>query len=147
LAAVGLAPSRSIRPHQRCKAGSFAREGENLFTGAASAPGLIDVVEKPGYCRLCREPGRKVRRSAIHHQRAAPVGVSRGEQRSQCHLPNSQAAPPAPYWFLELEQIAEQPSRTLGCDNRIRLGNALESSGEIRRLANDGLLLSRTNPN
>ena len=42
---------------------------------------------------------------------------------------------------LQLEQIAEELSRALGDDDRIRLGNALQPCREVRRLADDAALL------
>ena len=45
---------------------------------------------------------------------------------------------------LQLEQIAEQLSRALGDDDRVRLGNALEPRREVRRLADDAALLGFT---
>ena len=42
---------------------------------------------------------------------------------------------------LQIEQIAEKPSRTLGYDDRIRLGDSLEARREVRRLAYNAALL------
>ena len=42
---------------------------------------------------------------------------------------------------LKLEEIAEELSRTLGDDHRVRLGDALQSCCEVRRLADDAALL------
>jgi len=41
------------------------------------------------------------------------------------------------------EKIADQPARARGNDNSVRLGQRLKTGGEVRRLANDGLLLGR----
>ena len=43
----------------------------------------------------------------------------------------------------ELEEGAEQPPRRLGDDNRAGLGELLQAGGEVRRLADDRLLLGR----
>ena len=45
---------------------------------------------------------------------------------------------------LKLEQIAEKPSRAFGDDHRVRLGDALQARREVRRLADDAVLLRRT---
>ena len=42
---------------------------------------------------------------------------------------------------LQLEQIAEKLSRALGDDDRVRLGNALQTCREVRRLADNAALL------
>ena len=42
-----------------------------------------------------------------------------------------------------LEEIADQPARAGGDDDRIRLGQGLQTGGEVRRLADDRLLLRR----
>ena len=42
---------------------------------------------------------------------------------------------------LKLEQIAEQPARALGDDDRVRLGDRLQARREVRRLADDAALL------
>ena len=41
----------------------------------------------------------------------------------------------------KLEEIAEKPSRALGDDDRVRLGDALQARREVRRLADDAALL------
>ena len=38
---------------------------------------------------------------------------------------------------LQLEEIAEQPSRAVGDDDRVRLGQRLQARREVRRLADD----------
>ena len=45
---------------------------------------------------------------------------------------------------LKLEEIAEELSRALGDDDRVRLGNALQARREVRRLADDAALLRLT---
>ena len=42
---------------------------------------------------------------------------------------------------LQLEQIAEKLSRALGDDDHVRLGDALQTRREVRRLADDAALL------
>ena len=42
---------------------------------------------------------------------------------------------------LQLEQIAEKPSRALGDDHHVRLGDPLQPRREVRRLADDAALL------
>ena len=42
-----------------------------------------------------------------------------------------------------LEEIADQPARALGDDDRVRLGQGLQPGGEVGRLADDALLLRR----
>ena len=43
-----------------------------------------------------------------------------------------------------IEEIADQPSRRGGDHDGIRLGHGLQTRGEVRRLANDRLLLRRS---
>src|SRR5262249_40119415 len=42
---------------------------------------------------------------------------------------------------LQIEQIAKKPSRALGDDDHIRLGDALQARREVRRFTNDAALL------
>ena len=42
-----------------------------------------------------------------------------------------------------LEEIADQPARARGDDDRVRLGQGLQPGGEVRRFADDRLLLRR----
>ena len=42
-----------------------------------------------------------------------------------------------------LEEIADQPTRACGDDDRVRLGQGLQPGGEVRRFADDRLLLRR----
>jgi len=44
----------------------------------------------------------------------------------------------------EFEQIAEQPSRAVGNDDRVRLGQRLQTRRQVRRVADDRLLLGGT---
>ena len=50
------------------------------------------------------------------------------------------------FWseVLKLEQIAEKLSRAFCDDDHVRLGNALQARGEVRRLADDAALLRLT---
>ena len=41
----------------------------------------------------------------------------------------------------KLEEIAEKPARALGNDDRVRFGQPLQARREVRRLADDCLLL------
>jgi hypothetical protein len=43
-----------------------------------------------------------------------------------------------------LEEIADQPAGARGNDDRVRLGQGLQAGGEVRRLADNRLLLSRS---
>ena len=45
---------------------------------------------------------------------------------------------------LKLEQVAHELSRALRNDDAVRLRNALQARGKVRRLADDGLLLRST---
>jgi hypothetical protein len=45
---------------------------------------------------------------------------------------------------LQLEEIAEQPSRAVGDDDGTRLGQSLQARREVWRLADDRLLLCST---
>jgi hypothetical protein len=45
------------------------------------------------------------------------------------------------------EEIAKQPPRARGDDDSIRLGQGLQPGGEVRRLADDRLLLRRSRAN
>jgi hypothetical protein len=47
---------------------------------------------------------------------------------------------------LQLEQVAEQLSGALGNNDRVRIGDRLQACREVRGLADDRLLLSRTRP-
>ena len=42
---------------------------------------------------------------------------------------------------LQLENIAEKPSCALGNNDRVRLGESLQTRREVRRLADDAMLL------
>ncbi len=42
-----------------------------------------------------------------------------------------------------LEEIADQPARARGDDDRVRLGQGLQTGGEVRRFADDRLFLRR----
>ena len=42
-----------------------------------------------------------------------------------------------------LEEIADQPARACGDDDRVRLGQGLQAGGEVRRFADDRLFLRR----
>ncbi len=42
-----------------------------------------------------------------------------------------------------LEEIADQPARACGDDDRVRLGQGLQTGGEVRRFADDRLFLRR----
>src|SRR4029077_13311709 len=66
------------------------------------------------------------------------------ETRPQCR--------PYPHWpydalevsrseVVEFEQIAKEPSRAIGDDHCVRLGDPLQSSRQVRGLANDATLL------
>ena len=46
----------------------------------------------------------------------------------------------------QLEEIAEQPARGLGNDDRVRLGDALQAGREVRRLADNTALLRFAGP-
>ena len=45
---------------------------------------------------------------------------------------------------LQIEEIAEELSRALSDDHRVRLGNALQTCRKVRRLADNAVLLRRT---
>jgi hypothetical protein len=47
---------------------------------------------------------------------------------------------------LQLKQASEQPPRILSDDDRVPLGNPLQTCRNVRGLADDCLLLSRTGP-
>ena len=47
---------------------------------------------------------------------------------------------------VRLEDIAEQPARGLGNDDRVRLGDALKACREVRRLADNTALLRFAGP-
>ena len=47
---------------------------------------------------------------------------------------------------LKLEEIAEELSRALGDDDRVRLGDALQARRQVRRLADDAALLRIPDP-
>ena len=42
------------------------------------------------------------------------------------------------------EEIADQPARARGDDDRVRLGQGLQTGGQVRRLADDRLFLRRS---
>ena len=48
---------------------------------------------------------------------------------------------------LKLKQTAEKPSRALGYNNHVRLGDPLQPRRKVRRLAHDRLLLGRASAN
>ena len=47
---------------------------------------------------------------------------------------------------LKLEQVPHQLAGTLGDDDAVRFCNALQARGEVRGLADDGLLLRSARP-
>ena len=82
-------------------------------------------------------------------QGAHPAWVQRLE--AACHGIRPQHRPD-PHWpvmplkslrpeVLELEEIAQKPSRAFADDDHVRLGDALEAGREVRRLADDAAVL------
>src|SRR5215471_2721413 len=47
---------------------------------------------------------------------------------------------------LKLKQTAKKPSRALGDDNHVRLGNALQARRKVRRFTDDAALLRVARP-
>ena len=65
---------------------------------------------------------------------------TRPQRRPGSHRPGDALEVLGPE-VLQLEQIAEQLSRALGDDDRVRLGDPLQARREVRRLADDAALL------
>jgi hypothetical protein len=62
------------------------------------------------------------------------------QRRPGAYRPGDALEVPVPE-VLQLKQIAEKPSRALGDDDHIRLGDALQARREVRRFTNDAALL------
>src|SRR6516164_11839316 len=62
------------------------------------------------------------------------------QRRPGAYRPGDALEVPVPE-VLQLKQIAEKPSRALGDDDHIRLGDALQARREIRRFTDDAALL------
>jgi len=84
--AAGLAPSLSLRPHQRCNSASLAREGAN-FAGCRPCPRPPRRSERRSRAPLRWETNRKTAKSC----RTAPA---RGNGRDRSRQTIRTAAPP-----------------------------------------------------
>jgi len=67
------------------------------------------------------------------------------QHRESTHRPDDPLEVLGPK-VLQLEEIAEEPARGLGNDNRVRLGDALKACREVRRLADNIVLLRFAGP-
>ena len=82
-------------------------------------------------------------------------GLRRSTQRLEPARNDARAQyPPSPHWpgdaldldgaeIAVVEEIANQPARARGNDDRVRFGQGLQTGGEVRRLTDDRLLLRR----
>ncbi len=68
---------------------------------------------------------------------------TRPQRRPNLHRPRDALEVLGPK-VLQLEEIAEKPSRVIGDDDHVRLGQGLQARRKIRRLADDRLLLCST---
>ena len=68
---------------------------------------------------------------------------TRSQRREGPHRPGDALEVLCPE-VLKLEQIAEKPSRALGDDDHVRLGDPLQTRRKVRRLADDAALLRLT---
>jgi hypothetical protein len=92
-----------------------------------------------------------------HRRNSRSISSSRPIQWGQCrsaqclktarnvaltqHLPSAHRPGDAPYLddaeVAVVEEIADQPTGARGDDNSVRLGQALQTGGDVRRFAND----------
>ena len=90
---------------------------------------LLVAADQPGQRRSaqCLEPARDDARTQhlpSRHRRGDALDLDGAE-------------------IAVLEEIADQPARARGDDDRVRLGQGLQPGGEVRRFADDRLLLRR----
>jgi hypothetical protein len=124
------------RPHAAC-------------TSAEVGCGRVHVRALVRYLRMEQ---RKVRWEV--HRNAANWGLARKARHVRvrpalCRERHRYLGPPSfdrsgPQ--RAVEQIAEQFSRALGDNDRVRFGKRLQTRGKVRRLPDNRLLLSRTLP-
>ena len=74
------------------------------------------------------------------HRLEAAFRRTRPQRREGPHRPGDALEVLGPE-VLKLEQIAEKFPRALGNDHHVRLGDALQTRREVRRLADDAALL------
>jgi hypothetical protein len=119
LAEAGLARDQ----HDLAVAGLGARPA------AQEQVDFLVAADQPGQCRSaqCLEPARDDARTQHLPSRHRPGDA--------LHLDGAKIA--------DLEEIADQPARARGDDDRVRLGQGLQTAGEVGRLADDRLLLRR----
>src|SRR6516164_107977 len=91
---------------------------------------FLVAADEPGECRSaqCLEPARNVPRQQYPpdpHRLGDALDLNRAE-------------------ITVFEEIGNQPARASGYHDRIRLGQGLQTSGEVWRLADDRLLLRRS---
>ena len=70
---------------------------------------------------------------------------TRPQRRPRLHRPRDALEVLGPK-VLQLEDIAEKPSRAVGNDDHIRLGDPLQARRKVRRLTDDAALLRLARP-
>ena len=133
---LGVEALRQCRGDARLADAGFAGDQHDLAVARLGArPAAQQQVDL-----LVAADQRGQRRSA---QRLEPA---RDDARTQ-HLPGRHRRGDAldldGAEIAVLEEIADQPARARGDDDRVRLGQGLQPGGEVRRLADDRLLLRR----
>ena len=92
--------------------------------------------------RVLLPPDEGGQAGRVQGVKAAPHGT-RPQRRPGPRRPGDALEVPGPE-ILQLEEIAEQPARAVGDDDGTRLGQSLQARREVRRLADDRLLLRGT---
>ena len=133
---LGLEALRQCRGDARLADAGFAGDQHDLAVsrlGARPAAqqqvDLLVAANQPGQRRSAQrlEPARDGARTQYlpgRHRRGDALDLDGAE-------------------IAVLEEIADQPARARGDDDRVRLGQGLQPGGEVRRLADDRLLLRR----
>jgi hypothetical protein len=134
---LGVEALRQRRGDARLAEAGFARDQHNLAVaglGAGPAPqqqvDLLVAADQSSHCRSaqCLEPARDGARTQHppgRHRRGDALDLYAAE-------------------IAVFEEIAEQAAGARGDDDSIPLGQGLQTGGEVRRLADDRLFLSRS---
>ena len=133
---LGVEALRQCRAQARLADAGLAGDQHHLAVaglGALPAPqqkfDLLVAADQPAQRRAAQrlEP-------ALHRARTQHL-PSRHRRGDALDLDGAEIA--------VLEEIADQPARARGDDDRVRLGQGLQPGGEVRRFADDRLLLRR----
>ena len=91
---------------------------------------FLVAADQPGQRRSVQSLEPALDNTRTHHL------PSRDRRGDALHLDGAEIA--------VLEEIANQPPRASGDDDRVRLGQGLQAGGKVGRFPNDGLFLSRS---